>query len=192
MELSSAIPRRIWCYCPFPLARERISVIRDVSALLSACPLLLLTYLLLHRLSNEKPSAIFRLRGTYTPNTTATQSAFTSSSNSFQSNATNVTAVLGFSIEPLAQIQEQVALLPSSNPAAGILAKPAADPTLLAERIVKNLFNYVSGFAEGSGMGMGGGIQPGSRIEMAVIARWYEKFVGKIRNGGVGFLERDE
>ena len=82
--------------------------------------------------------------------------------------------------------------MPSSNPTTSALAKSAADPTLLAERIVKNLFNYVSGFGERSGMGFGGTLQPEYKIEMAVIARWYEKFLGKVRNGGIGFLERDE
>lgn len=41
-------------------------------------------------------------------------------------------------------------------------------------------------------MGPGGTIQPESKIEMAVIARWYDKFLGKVRNGGINFLERDE
>ena len=167
------------------MARKRISTIRDVSTPL----LFILLPLNRYRLSNEKPSAIFRLRGSYTPNTTATQSAFANST--FQPNAANVTAILGFSIEPLLQIQEQVTLLPSSNSATGTLAKSPVDPTLLAERIVKNLFNYVSGFGERSGMGPGT-IQPESKIEMAVIAQWYEKFLGKVRNGGIRFLERDE
>lgn len=41
-------------------------------------------------------------------------------------------------------------------------------------------------------MGFGGTLQPEYKIEMTVIARWYEKFLGKVRNGGIGFLERDE
>lgn len=60
------------------------------------------------------------------------------------------------------------------------------DPTLLAERIVKHLFNYVSGFSGGTG------VTPESLVPMSVIARWYEGFMGKVRNGGIGFLERGE
>ena len=58
------------------------------------------------------------------------------------------------------------------------------DPTVLAERIVKHLFNYVSGFTGGSGM------SPDVAVPMSVIAKWHESFMGKIRAGGVGFLER--
>ena len=58
------------------------------------------------------------------------------------------------------------------------------DPTLLAERIVKHLFNYVSGFTGGSEM------SPDVVVPMSVIARWYESFMDKIRTGGVRFLER--
>ncbi|KAH9948281.1 hypothetical protein B0H21DRAFT_734464, partial [Amylocystis lapponica] len=54
-----------------------------------------------------------------------------------------VTAVLGLAIEPLAQALQQVAALPSAV-APGEDA--AGNATLLAERIVKCLFNYMSGF----------------------------------------------
>ena len=58
------------------------------------------------------------------------------------------------------------------------------DSTVLAGRIVKHLFNYVSGFTGGSEM------SPDVVVPMGVIARWYESFMGKIRTGGVRFLER--
>jgi hypothetical protein len=29
-------------------------------------------------------------------------------------------------------------------------------------------------------------------IPMAVVARWYESFLAKVRAGGIGFLEREE
>jgi Protein of unknown function (DUF775) len=64
---------------------------------------------------------------------------------------------------------------------------PMKDPTLLAERIVKHLFNYVSGFVGG-----GGGVTPESAVPMSIIAKWYESFMSKVRAGGVGFLERGE
>lgn len=147
-----------------------------------------------HRLSNEKPSAIFRLRGTFTPsnpNTTIT-AAFSTTSNGQtifqqQQQSQDVTAVLGLSIEPLSQIAAQVQSLPSS------LVKPGLDltrdPTLLAEKIVKHLFNYISGFNGGGGSGM---MSPQAMIPMGVIAKWYENFLNKVKAGGVGFLERDE
>jgi hypothetical protein len=143
-----------------------------------------------HRLSNEKPSAIFRLRGTFTPsnpNTTITAafSTTTNGQNIFQQQQSqDVTAVLGLSIEPLSQIAAQVQSLPSS------LVKPGVDltrdPTVLAERIVKHLFNYISGFTGG------GGMSPQAMIPMGVIAKWYENFLNKVKAGGMGFLERDD
>ncbi len=61
----------------------------------------------------------------------------------------------------------------------------AKDPTFLAERIVKHLFNYISGF-------LGDGLGPDVMVPMALVAKWYESFLGKVRAGGVGFLERGE
>ena len=145
-----------------------------------------------HRLSNEKPSAIFRLRGTFAPsnpNNTIT-AAFSTTPNGQtifqQQQSQDVTAVLGLSIEPLSQIAMQVQSLPSS------LVKPGIDltrdPTVLAERIVKHLFNYISGFTGGGG----GMMSPQALIPMDVIAKWYENFLNKVKAGGVGFLERDD
>jgi len=150
---------------------------------------------LLGMLSNEKPSAIFRLRGTFTPNSTASQNAFSSVMQAAPT-AADVTAILGFSVEPLAQIQAQMMSMPAQKLSAnanlnttGALSKPGPDATLLAEKIVKNLFNYVSGFVPGGGSGM---VTADSVVPMSVIAKWYEKFLSKVKAGGVGFLDREE
>ncbi|KAH7928867.1 DUF775-domain-containing protein [Leucogyrophana mollusca] len=147
---------------------------------------------LLGMLSNEKPSAIFRLRGTFS--SAGTPAAFTSTPQAQPSSASDVTAVLGFSIEPLVQIASQVASLPASQ-VNSLLSQHSAmtkapDPSLLAERIAKHLFNYVSGFVPGGGGR--GGVTPDSVVPMGVIARWYESVLAKIKAGGVGFLEREE
>ncbi|KAJ6624759.1 hypothetical protein B0H10DRAFT_718115 [Mycena sp. CBHHK59/15] len=142
---------------------------------------------LLGMLSNDKPSAIFRLRGTYTP-ALPTHSPFAtplspSSGALISSSTPDVTAILGLSIEPLPDIAAQLATLPHAK-------APAPDAAHLAERIVAHLFNYVSGFAPvGQGQGQG---QADTAVPMALIVRWYESFLGKVRNGGVGFLERGE
>jgi hypothetical protein len=142
-----------------------------------------------HRLSNEKPSAIFRLRGKFTPsnpNTTITAAFSTTSNDQTILQCQDVTAVLGLSIESLSQMAVQVQSLPSS------LAKPGVDltrdPTMLAERIVKHLFNYISGFTGGGG----GLMSPQAMIPLGVIAKWYENFLNKVKTAGVGFLERDD
>ncbi|KAF5384175.1 hypothetical protein D9615_003162 [Tricholomella constricta] len=142
-------------------------------------------FLLLGMLSNEKPSAIFRLRGSFIESSASLASHTAFSSAPTADAGTDVTAVLGLAIEPLPQIQAQVSQIPST------VARPAGtaaqDPTLLAERIVKHLFNYVSGFVGGSG-----GVTPELAVPMSIIVRWYETFMGKVRAGGVGFLERGD
>jgi hypothetical protein len=136
------------------------------------------------RLSNEKPSAIFRLRGSFvSQSSSSSQAAF---SNPIQATTgAGVTAVLGISIEPLPQILEQVNALPSAA------SKPVPSPSdgaMLAEKVVKHLFNYISGFVSGSGASL----SPESMVPMNLIARWYESFLSKVRAGGIGFLDRQE
>ncbi|EAU84093.2 inositol metabolism protein Opi10 [Coprinopsis cinerea okayama7 len=143
-------------------------------------------------LSNDKPSAIFRLRGTFssasTPNSSA-QNVF--SQQSAVPQGSDVTAILGLAIEPLAQIQTQIASLPASQVNAALtsnaLTKPptVTDAVILAEKVVKHLLNYLSGFTGGS---------PGAdvAIPMSIIVKWYESFMNKLKTGGVGFLERQE
>ncbi|KAI1790071.1 DUF775-domain-containing protein [Ganoderma leucocontextum] len=140
---------------------------------------------LLGMLSNEKPSAIFRLRGTFTAQSTDTHAVFTGAAS--DASPSNLTAVLGLSIEPLPQIMQEVSALPSAlaRPSA---TNPAADATLMAERIVKHLFNYLSSFVGGNPSGM----SPDMMIPMGMVAKWYESFMGKVRHSGIGFLERQE
>ncbi len=85
---------------------------------------------------------------------------------------------------------QEVSALP--GPSGSALAKPnpnpAADATLLAERIVRHLFNYLSSFVGGNPNAMA----PDMMIPMGMVAKWYENFMGKVRNSGIGFLERQE
>jgi hypothetical protein len=97
--------------------------------------------------------------------------------------AAEVTAILGLAVEPLPAIAAQLAALPAASTANAVA--PLRDPTLLAERVVKHLFNYVSGFT-------GGSVGADVVVPMGLIVKWYESFVGKVRNGGVGFLERGD
>jgi hypothetical protein len=141
-----------------------------------------------HRLSNEKPSAIFRLRGTFSSSSaSAAQDRFSAYSTEQGGAAQDVTAILGISIEPLTQIQYQIASLHATGSGAVASSKPdlASQPGLLAERIVKHLINYVSSF-------LGGGVGPEVMLPMSIIVKWYESFLSKVKAGGIGFLERDE
>ena len=94
--------------------------------------------------------------------------------------------MLGISIEPLQQILAQVNALPS---AVSKLVPGPSDGAILAEKIVKHLFNYISGFVSGSS---GTSLSPDSMVPMSLIARWYESFLSKVRAGGIGFLDRQE
>ena len=138
------------------------------------------------RLANDKPSAIFRLRGSFTTDTSNTPTAFTSMGTTpLDPSSTDVTAILGIAVEPVHVIQGELASIPLS-----IMAKPfgLADTTLLAERIVKHLLNYLAGFATNAPIG---GIEAENWVQLGVVQRWYESFVAKVRAGGIGFLERD-
>jgi len=143
-----------------------------------------------YRLSNEKPSAIFRLRGTFLSSTAADTAPARFTFGSVATPATpiavdptsDVTAILGLSIEPLSDILPQIATLQSALTLAP--SDLARDPTLLAERIVRHLINYISGFV--------GAATPETWVPMSMIVQWYESFQSKLRAGGIGFLERVE
>ena len=121
---------------------------------------------------------MFRLRGTFTSQ---------SSNIALNENAQltgDLVATLGIAIEPLHVIQAEM----SSLPAAVARASASTDPTVLAEKIVKNLFNYVSGFVGGNGQG----ITPESAVPMGLLAKWYEGFVTKVKTNGASFLDLQE
>ncbi|KAG9051393.1 hypothetical protein FS837_008490 [Tulasnella sp. UAMH 9824] len=131
---------------------------------------------LLGMVSNEKPSAIFRLRGAGADN---------QSTAGMPMPTEDITATLGISIEPVDVVQAQVAAARSSAPSA---QQPPgntnlADPVVLAERIVKHLFNHLSSFEMQVG--------PQTVVPLGVIQRWYEALVHKLKAGGAGFLMND-
>lgn len=138
------------------------------------------------RLSNDKPSAIFRLRGTFSAQSSLTHAAFQTGGTPGDPSG-DVAAVLGISVEPLSDIQTQLSALPNA------LARPApaptaSDATLLAEKVVKHLFNYLSSFAADSGSN----VTPDSYVQLRAITKWYESFMSKIRVSGLAFLDRQE
>ncbi|KDQ32689.1 hypothetical protein PLEOSDRAFT_1033993 [Pleurotus ostreatus PC15] len=143
---------------------------------------------LLGMLSNEKPSAIFRLRGNFTSSATntANPNAFTPAP--AEKSTSDVVAILGLAIEPLDQIQVQVSGLPTAIVKSTIAQDVTRDATLMAERVVKHLFNYLSSFV-GS---VPGGFAPDVVVPVGMIAKWYDSFLSKVKTGGIGFLERDE
>ncbi|KAF8624726.1 hypothetical protein AX17_007057 [Amanita inopinata Kibby_2008] len=141
------------------------------------------------RLSNQKPSAIFRLRGTFSTSasTSAATNQFSSISQPLPSQLQDVTAILGLAIEPLAEIHQA---LPTALTKASAPTDPSKDTSVLAERIVKHLFNYVNSFIGDAATSSRAGIDVA--IPMSVIAKWYESFMAKVKAGGTAFLERND
>ncbi|GAA5950640.1 hypothetical protein JCM3765_000560 [Sporobolomyces pararoseus] len=156
-------------------------------------------------LSNEKPSAIFRLRGTTIPSTTP---QFSSNSSSSTLIGTTSTTTLGILCEPLTSIANQLSNLPSistSTSTALVTTTGGGGATTnlmngssggdqavkLAQLIAKNLFNAISGFVKPlpSGVSSSGGGSEGW-IEFGLVESWYRNFENKLKTRGIGFLQQ--
>jgi protein Hikeshi len=133
--------------------------------------------LLITSLSNAKPSAIFALKG--------------------KAHATSITdpsptITLGISIEPLHSIESQVQSL--QTPTTMALSRPVPPITLVAQRIVKNLFNFLGSFAiqnlPPGVMSLGGLRADTTYIPLKTFEDWWTKFNHKVENDP-GFLERE-
>lgn len=95
---------------------------------------------------------------------------------------------IGISIEPAATIQAQLAALQSSNSSSALVVankKPSPVSTkVLAQRIIKNAFNFLASFA---GQTTVGGEE---MVPLRSFRSWWEKFERRVENDP-GFLERE-
>jgi len=137
-------------------------------------------YIALGVLTNSKPSAIYRLRPHLPPNAPA---------------QTSSPANLGIEISPVAQLEGLVATLGAGGVGTvGIVDKgkgrelaEKVDVGRVAEKVVKNLFNYLHSF--------GGEVKltPDTPIPLSVFQQWYTNFTRKIENDrGASFLDRED
>jgi protein Hikeshi len=99
---------------------------------------------------------------------------------------------LGISLEPLGAIDAQVQTLhPPSTMAVG---RPLPPLSLIAQRIAKNLFNFLGSFATQNlppGVMTLGELRPNSTyIPLKAFEDWWSKFNHKVENDP-GFLERE-
>ncbi|KZO91036.1 DUF775-domain-containing protein [Calocera viscosa TUFC12733] len=150
---------------------------------------------LLGMLSNQKPSAIFRLRGILPGQSTQgdgdmgmdDETGVSAASNSSSAD----TAQIGISMEPIDQVQEQVVSL-SSNSRSLVPVRPPApppttsDPVYLTGLILKNLFNYLTSFTHDNTL------NPNNTVQIGMIQKWYDSLMHKLKVGGTGFLERQD
>jgi protein Hikeshi len=134
------------------------------------------------RLSNEKPSAIFRLR---TPQSFVYSDSTSASFASQAQGQEDQKAFLGLSLEPMHLLLS----LPTSTPTASTISNAPSNSgagpansvviaTSLAPLIAQNLFSYLSSFSSSL------------PIPEEIIKKWYENFVSRVSRSGVGFLER--
>ncbi|KAK9702222.1 hypothetical protein K7432_011337 [Basidiobolus ranarum] len=113
-------------------------------------------------LSNDKPSAVFRLQ----PGTE-------------NSTTPGVTATLGISIEPinLVEQQYQAHLQSTSN------NKPAASPIVIAERILNQVYNFVTSYVSGGSNDM---------IPLKAFENWYQTTQRKVKADPSFLLKNSE
>lgn len=111
--------------------------------------------------------------------------------------------VIGVSVEPADAVAAQIAQLPSSSPSSSasstaLVPAPASSGSgqgqgqgqgqqpstlVLAQRIIKNAFNFLSGFS-----GTAGQVEV---VPLKAFEEWWRKFEGRVRSDP-GFLERDD
>ncbi|OZJ06945.1 hypothetical protein BZG36_00138 [Bifiguratus adelaidae] len=136
---------------------------------------------LLGMLSNEKPSAIFRLKGKAIPTSDGTANV-------------NITATVGISIEPKSSVQTQMSALTSTHQelsgtsgALVLRTQPSESETAaIATKLLQNLFNFVTSFAQNT-------VPPGeiglmsqmsvqnTWLPLKVFQQWYDNLGRKIK-----------
>lgn len=133
------------------------------------------TFRFLGAIANEKPSAIFKV-------TLPSQGAEGSLPESQPILTGNVN--IGISVEPVPAVQVQLQQLQEQQQTSnGALVRRPPSTKILAQRIIKNAFNFLASFAGGQG---GQEVVPLRSFE-----EWWKKFERRVENDP-GFLERDD
>ncbi|KAJ2491526.1 hypothetical protein IWW37_002198 [Coemansia sp. RSA 2050] len=134
---------------------------------------------MLGALSNDKPSAIFRLKATITPEEAASMPG--------------VNAELGISIEPIEAVEQQLQQMrqqPGGSSNAMVVAQKQQSPSAqgalqFAERTLQSLFDYAMSFATRPDASMGA-FGSGAAVQVLPVKAfedWYSGFLRKIQRG---------
>ena len=135
-------------------------------------------------IGNEKQSAVFKVNLPGTENTNGSESDMMMDASIAPANCATFSDVsLGISIEAAANVQSQLATLRSMPSNANALVRRAPSTKVLAQRIIKNAFNFLASFAGG----------PGGQevVPLKSFQDWWTKFERRIENDPT-FLERDD
>lgn len=148
-----------------------------------------LNFKFLGGIGEGKESAVFKIT-TPSPSTTTASSSPSSSSQTTEGGG-NV--VIGISIEPAESVAAQMAQLASSSSSTSGALVPVSrqgqgqgqppSTLVLAQRIIKNAFNFLAGFS-----GTAGQVEV---VPLRAFEDWWRKFENRVRTDP-GFLERDD
>ncbi|RDW80754.1 hypothetical protein BP5796_05452 [Coleophoma crateriformis] len=104
---------------------------------------------------------------------------------------------LGVSVEPAASVAAQMSALQSSssnadaNRSTALVTVPKpSDTVILAQKIIKNAFNFLASFSGNVPVPGGSGTAGVEVVPLKAFEDWWRKFEGKIKNDP-RFLERD-
>lgn len=144
-------------------------------------------FTLLGALGNDKPSAIFTIDTPDAPPPPAPEDDM------IDIDAARPDLTVGISIEPAATLAPQLAILdpmPTTSSALVLAARGPAPPLptkVLAQRIIRNAFNFLASFA-GSAPGANAGGE--EVVPLRSFREWWAKFERRVENDP-GFLERE-
>lgn len=123
-------------------------------------------------ISNEKPSAIFKINANATNSQVDLENQMVDDGETVEQYDINV----GISIEPLESVQNQQAMVTPSNTANKTPANSPSnsvnntqDIAVLANRIMKHAYNFLSGFTT-----------PDGKVPMKAFDDWWNKFKHKL------------
>ncbi|KAH8651490.1 hypothetical protein BGZ60DRAFT_388153 [Tricladium varicosporioides] len=135
-----------------------------------------------------KESAIFKISNllSNSPQNVAQGGAAEVDMDAPESQVSSIT--IGISIESADSVSSQMSQLQTQNPTSGaiVLSNKSAqkpDTLLLAQRIIKNAFNFLASFSGN----IAGGVEV---VPLKAFEEWWRKFEGRVRSDP-GFLERD-
>lgn len=145
-------------------------------------------------IGTEKQSAIYRVSGVAASGTTGGNGVagdeMDATSATLNDIARSGDVTVGISIDSAAIISTQIEALKASKPTAVIPAKgqqqhpTAASTRALAQRIIRNAFNFLASFAGSTSAG------GQDMVPLKSFQDWWSKFERRIENDP-GFLERD-